>query len=498
MSAAESPNLLLPYIMAAQAQKHVTHNDAIRRLDALVQLTVADRDLAMPPPAPVDGARYIVAPGAGGAWSGAVAKIAAYQDGAWVFYNAHEGWLAWVADEHALVVFDGVAWTPAPGGSVNPVPLVGVNATADATNRLSVSSAAALFNHEGGGHQLKINKNAAADTASLLFQTAFSGRSEFGLAGDDDFRIKVSADGGSWKDAVVINRASGEVRHPYGAGQSQIDIISASGTWSKPVWASWVTITAIGAGAGGGSGRRGALATGRGGGGGGGAGGIVVLQFAAADLPPTLDVIIGAAGLGAAAITADDNNGTGGGAGGATTVSAAGVTLLSTLTANGGGAGILSGGGAGGAGGYTNFARANTGGAGGNAGAGAASAIGCSFGPGAGGGGSGISAANVIGAAGAGSVGSLVGSPAVAGVAGAGGGAAGGAGADKAQPRSTGAGGGGGVAGSPAGATLPGGPGGNGGTPGGGGGGGGGSSNGVNSGAGGAGGRGECWLVSSS
>ena len=40
-----SPHLLLPYILAAQAQKHVTHNEAIRLLDAVVQLSVLDRDL---------------------------------------------------------------------------------------------------------------------------------------------------------------------------------------------------------------------------------------------------------------------------------------------------------------------------------------------------------------------------------------------------------------------------------------------------------------------
>ena len=45
----ETSNLLLPYILAAQAQKHVTHNEALRKLDALVQISVIDRDLAAPP-----------------------------------------------------------------------------------------------------------------------------------------------------------------------------------------------------------------------------------------------------------------------------------------------------------------------------------------------------------------------------------------------------------------------------------------------------------------
>ena len=50
-------HLLLPYILAAQAQKHVTHNEALRILDGLVHLSVLDRDLTAPPASPADGDR---------------------------------------------------------------------------------------------------------------------------------------------------------------------------------------------------------------------------------------------------------------------------------------------------------------------------------------------------------------------------------------------------------------------------------------------------------
>jgi Protein of unknown function (DUF2793) len=127
------PNLALPYIMAAQAQKHVTHNEAIRALDALVQLGVRDRDLTAPPAVPVDGDRHIIAAGATGAWAGQSGRIAAWQDGAWMFYAPYEGWLAWVAGEDRIYGFDGTAWIAAGGAGVNPTALVGVNATADPT-----------------------------------------------------------------------------------------------------------------------------------------------------------------------------------------------------------------------------------------------------------------------------------------------------------------------------------------------------------------------------
>ena len=39
----QTPNLKLPYIMPSQAQKHVTHNEALRFLDAVVHLSVKSR-----------------------------------------------------------------------------------------------------------------------------------------------------------------------------------------------------------------------------------------------------------------------------------------------------------------------------------------------------------------------------------------------------------------------------------------------------------------------
>lgn len=219
----QTPNLDLPYILAAQAQKHVTHNEALRLLDAVVQLTVLDRLLSAPPATPANGERYIIAGSPSGDWAGANPDtIAAYQDGAWTFLTPKPGWMSWVISEQALLVWTGSAWVAVSAGgggggpALNPVSggLVGINATADSTNRLSLNAAAALFNHAGAGHQLKINKAANTDTASLLFQTGFSGRAEFGTAGDDDFRIKVSPDGTVWSEAIVVDRTSGSVSFP--------------------------------------------------------------------------------------------------------------------------------------------------------------------------------------------------------------------------------------------------------------------------------------------
>lgn len=59
-----SANLDLPFIMPSQAQKHVTHNEALLVLDALLHCAVEDRTRGEPPAAPAEGQRHIVAAGA--------------------------------------------------------------------------------------------------------------------------------------------------------------------------------------------------------------------------------------------------------------------------------------------------------------------------------------------------------------------------------------------------------------------------------------------------
>ena len=223
----QTANLNLPYIMPSQAQKHVTHNEAIRSLDSLVQLAILDRDLATPPGAPAEGDRYLVAVGGTGTWAGRDGEIAAWQDGAWAFLSPRAGWLAWLIDEARLLTFDGSGWIDAAVHSINPAPMVGINAIADETNRLSVSSAASLFDQEGGDHRMKINKAASGDTASVLLQSGYSGRAEFGLAGNDDWSVKVSPDGTAWVEAITVDAATGRALLPAGLGLEHEDQIVA-------------------------------------------------------------------------------------------------------------------------------------------------------------------------------------------------------------------------------------------------------------------------------
>jgi hypothetical protein len=118
----DTPRLALPAIEAAQAQKHVTHNEALILLDALTQLSVESRALSAPPGSPAEGACYIPATGASGDWTGWDGQIALYSGG-WLRIIPVSGLKAWVKAERLTVTYedgvwrDGVALT-AHGGRV--------------------------------------------------------------------------------------------------------------------------------------------------------------------------------------------------------------------------------------------------------------------------------------------------------------------------------------------------------------------------------------------
>lgn len=489
MSDDHSARLTLPYLAAGQMQKHVTLNQALTRLDALVQTAVVSRTTTAQPAAPEDGALWILPAGATGAdWSlRPVGTLVRAEGGGWTGVGTEDGLVALVLDAAELVVRQGGNWIElgARLGVAQNLARLGIGTAADAANPFAARLNAALWTAReaaGGGTgdlRLTLNKEASGDVLSLLFQSGYGGRAELGLVGDDDLRLKVSADGAGWHDAFAVDRATGRTTFARGAGRRAVTVLTANGSYAVPAWARSVEAIMVGGGGGGGAGAFGVSGS-RFGGGGGGAGGISRGEWPAESLGSSLIVVVGAGGTGGSATA---------GAGGNGSLLYLGSTLL--MVATGGGGGGL-GGGASGAAGAAGAGVPNSN-AGGASSVTATGATGRSFdrpdAPGGGGAGGGLDSAGVARAGGAGGDGGALAVKAVGGAGGAG--ATGSPGTSALQPSLYWAGGGGGGGGAVtsgaghAGAT--------GGSVGGGGGGGG---AGVSAGGvGGAGGPGVVWLV---
>lgn len=216
-----TPRLALPAIEAAQAQKHVTHNEALVLLDALTQLTVESRTLTAPPGSPAEGSCYIPAASATGAWSGWAGDIAVYSGG-WLRIAPVAGLKAWVRVERLTLTYedgvwrDGVALT-AHGGRVTlrakeeELTLSGAYVeTSDAAfipDRAIVLGVAARTTQAIAG-ATSYGVGTAAETTKFgnLLDIAL-GASNVGVIGPTGFyadtRVRVTANGGSFTAGKV-------------------------------------------------------------------------------------------------------------------------------------------------------------------------------------------------------------------------------------------------------------------------------------------------------
>jgi len=145
-------NLKIDLLEQSQAQKEITVNEAIVMLDSLMNKGAVDKDLSIPPASPNSGDLYIVPSGSTGDWEGEDGKVALFENG-WKFIEPNEGLSLWVNDEDRIYFYNGSSWL---------------------------------------------------DYAS-------DGFNEIGLTGDDDFHFKVSPDGSTWYDSIILDKDNGAI-----------------------------------------------------------------------------------------------------------------------------------------------------------------------------------------------------------------------------------------------------------------------------------------------
>lgn len=243
--------------MPNQAQKHVTVNEGLRMLDAMVQPAALDRSRTAPPEDPTEGDRHVVAGGAQGEWSGQDGRIAAFMDGSWFYFSPRPGWIVYVVEDGRLFAWNGADWIDAVTGLVSVfqnLSLLGIGTTADATNPISVKVNNALWTAraaaEGGTGDLRyiMNKEASGNTLSLLMQSGSQGRAEIGLAGTDSFRFRVSDDGEHWRDAIALNHETGAVQFPNTALPAHVRnlLINPLGMLNQRGYSSGAAVAAAG------------------------------------------------------------------------------------------------------------------------------------------------------------------------------------------------------------------------------------------------------------
>lgn len=105
-----TPRFALPLLAVSQAQKEITHNEALTLLDALIHPAVEAGPLVEPPLVPAEGQCWIVGAAAAGAWAGQGQAIAIWTAGGWRFATPRSGTAVTRISDGARLLFDGENW----------------------------------------------------------------------------------------------------------------------------------------------------------------------------------------------------------------------------------------------------------------------------------------------------------------------------------------------------------------------------------------------------
>jgi len=100
----------LPLLAVAQAQKEMTHNEALALIDIAVQPVVQAVGLDSPPVAPIGGQCWIVGANASGVWAGQAGALAAWTAGGWRFIKPFEGMQVWSNSDQTMARYESASW----------------------------------------------------------------------------------------------------------------------------------------------------------------------------------------------------------------------------------------------------------------------------------------------------------------------------------------------------------------------------------------------------
>jgi hypothetical protein len=106
-----TPRFALPFLVPGQAQKELLHNEALLRIDAALQAAVEGGPRADPPADPAEGACWIVAGPAAGAWAGRETELAMWSAGGWRFVAPAVGMSVWNKADRRALRWSGSGWS---------------------------------------------------------------------------------------------------------------------------------------------------------------------------------------------------------------------------------------------------------------------------------------------------------------------------------------------------------------------------------------------------
>ncbi|WP_298093488.1 DUF2793 domain-containing protein [uncultured Sphingomonas sp.] len=142
-----SARMRLPLLVAGQAQKEITHNEALALIDLAVQPSVVEIGRNAPPAAPAHGEAWVVGAAPEGAWADHAGALAGWTAGGWRFMLPWVGFAVWNRADRGTARFDGEEWRRTAPASAIDAPAGG--GVIDAEARAAIGSMLASMRAHG-------------------------------------------------------------------------------------------------------------------------------------------------------------------------------------------------------------------------------------------------------------------------------------------------------------------------------------------------------------
>ncbi len=146
MSQIQTSRHALPFLAVGQAQKEITHNEALAIIDALIW-AAAEAELSLPPAQLAEsdaGKCWLIGSAPSGAWLGKVKQIACWTGGSWRYLVANEGMRLWNIALGAQMVFRDSQWQ-----SSTPIAEPNGGLTIDNEARMAITAILGVLRQSG-------------------------------------------------------------------------------------------------------------------------------------------------------------------------------------------------------------------------------------------------------------------------------------------------------------------------------------------------------------
>jgi hypothetical protein len=210
----QTPRLGLSMMLASQADKHVTLNMALEKLDALIGVQAITRALTQPIAAAEAGDIFLLSNSGQGVWSGyPKGTLAYYSEAGWTCVGAPNGTLLFVLDEGITLLKKEGDWVPL-GSQLGSI-AIGMAPAPDAPMTVAGPGMKLVAKETGpdaGSVSARLSRTTQTGQSTIIHETLGAARFKAGLIGSNAYKIQACDANSVWNDAVSISSDGTMVR----------------------------------------------------------------------------------------------------------------------------------------------------------------------------------------------------------------------------------------------------------------------------------------------